>query len=204
MPEELRAQAYHALASRITSLYWFNLSLKSILKFPDLIEPIRMVGREIRLLEDYYLEGDAYHYERLARDGQPDWDVSVVAGPKGAVLFALDVNYEPDTTKKVFKFGPPRNTVITFPLPAYLRNPLKVLRISAGEVTSVPFEVAAKGIRIEAEFGDVSVFVTTHRGSVEQQLEERRRQLAAFEGSFGFDPARNRTDLEQLKAILKE
>jgi hypothetical protein len=154
-------------------------------------------------LEDYYLEGDPYHYERLVKDGRPDWDVSVVAGPLGAVLFALDLNYKPDTTDKVFRFEPPREVVITFPLPTYLRNPLKVLRINAGEVTSVPFELTEKGIRIKAEFGDVNVFVTTHRSNVEQQLEERRRQLAAFEDSFGFDPARNSTDFDQLKAILE-
>ena len=203
-PEELRAQAYHGLASRITSLYWFNLSLKSILKFPDLIEPIRMVGREIRLLEDYYLEGDAYHYERLMKDGRPDWDVSVIAGPRGAVLFALDLNYKPDTEEKVFRFEPPRSSVITFPLPAYLRNPLKVLRVNAGEVTSVPFELTARGIRITAEFGDVGMFVAIHRSGIEEQLEERRRQLVAFEASFGFDPARSSTDLEQLKAMMEK
>jgi hypothetical protein len=163
-----------------------------------------MVGREIRLLEDYYLEGDAYHYERLVKDGRPDWDVSVVAGPRGAALFALDLNYRPDVAEKVFRFDPPRDAVISFPLPTYLRNPLKVLRVNGSEVASVPFELTVKGIRIKAEFGDVGVFVTTHRSSVEQQLEERRRQLAAFEDSFGFDPARNSTDLEQLRAILEK
>ena len=201
-PEELRAQAYHALAARITSFYWFNLSLKSIVKFPDLMEPIRTVGREIRLLENYYLEGDAYHYERLAKDGRLDWDVSVVAGPKGAVLFALDLNYKPDTREKVFKFGPRRSAVIAFPLPAYLRNPLKVFRVNASEIISVPFELTSKGIRIDGKFGDVSVFVVTHNSNVQNELEERQRELAAFEGSFGFDPARNSADLEQLKAIL--
>ena len=32
-PDELRLQAYHALASRITSLYWFSLSLRSLVTF---------------------------------------------------------------------------------------------------------------------------------------------------------------------------
>jgi len=202
-PEELRSQAYHALAARITSLYWFNLSLKSILKFPDLIQPICIVGREIRVLENYYLEGDAYHYECLVKDGRPDWDVSVVASPKGAVLFALDVNYKPDTTEKVFKFGPPRNAAITFPLPAYLRNPVKVLRIDAGEITSVPFELTSNGIQIKAKFGDVNVFVATHNIDAQKELEERRKESVVFEDSFGFDPARNSADLEHLKAILE-
>jgi hypothetical protein len=202
-PKELRAQAYHALAARITSLYWFNLSLKSILKFPDLIEPISNVGCEIRVLENYYLEGDAYHYERLMKNDRPDWDVSVIASPKGAVLFALDVNYQPDTTEKVFKFGPPRKAAITFPLPAYLRKPAKVLRIDASEITSVPFELTSKGIRIKAKFGDVNVFVATHNSDSRKELEKRRNELAEFEDSFGFDPARNNADLEQLKAILE-
>ncbi|MHC4117130.1 MAG: hypothetical protein ACYSWO_06450 [Planctomycetota bacterium] len=201
-PEELRAQAYHALASRITSLYWFNLSLKSILKFPDLIDPIRIVGREIRLLEDYYLEGDAYHYARLAKDGRPDWDVSVVASPRGAVLFALDLDYKPDATENVFKFGPPRNAVLTFPLPAYLRGPLKVFRVNAREITSVPFGLTAEGIRMKVQLSDVNIFVTAHESAVRKELEERRKELAAFEDSSGFDPARNSEDIEQLKTIL--
>lgn len=70
-PDELRLQAYHGLSSRITSLYWFNLSLRSLLAFPDLIEPMTRVGREIRMLEDYYLEGDAVSHERILRDGKP-------------------------------------------------------------------------------------------------------------------------------------
>jgi hypothetical protein len=202
-PKELRAQAYHALAARITSLYWFNLSLKSILKFPDLIQPISIVGREIRLLENYYLEGDAYHYERLMKNDTPDWDLSVVAGPKGAVLFALDLDYKPDTTEKVFKFGPPRNATITFPLPAYLRNPACVLKIDADGIISVPFELTPKGIRIKAEFSDVNVFVATHNINAQIELEKRRKELLEFENSFGFDPAQNSADLEQLKAILE-
>lgn len=202
-PKELRSQAYHALAARITSLYWFNLSLKSILKFPDLIEPISIVGREIRLLENYYLEGDAYHYECLMEDGRPDWDVSVIASPKGAVLFALDIDYKPDITEKVFKFGPPRNTAITFPLPAYLRNPVKVLSIDADEIKSVPFELTQKGIRIKAEFSDVNVFVATHNINAQIELEKHRKELIVFENSFGFDPAQNSDDLKQLKAILE-
>jgi hypothetical protein len=201
-PKELRAQVYHTLAARITSLYWFNLSLKSIIAFPDLIEPITLVGREIRMLENYYLEGYAYHYERLLKGDRPEWDVSVIAGPKGAVLFALDINYKPDATEKVFKFGPPRNAVITFPLPAYLRNPAKVLRISADEIKSVPYELTPNGIRIKAKFGDVNVFVATHDSNVQKDLEQRRKELVTFENSFGFDPARNSADLEQLKAIL--
>jgi len=201
-PQELRAQAYHALAARITSLYWFNLSLKSILKFPDLIEPIGMIGREIRMLEDFYLQGDATYYGRLAKDGYPDWDVSVVAAPRGAVLFALDLAYHPDPEGKVFAFDPPRRAEISFPLPAYLRDPVEVLCVSAGEVKSVPFDVTPQGVRIKGQFGDVNVFVATRYGGIQKELEDRREALEAFEDALGFDPARNSDDLKQLRAIM--
>ncbi len=202
-PQELRAQAYHALAARITSLYWFNLSLKSILKFPDLIEPIGMIGREVRMLEDFYLEGDATYYERLTKAGRPDWDLSVVAGPSGAVLFALDLAYRPDPEKKVFTFDPPRDAEISFPLPTYLRHPVNVLLVSANEVKSVPFDVTPQGVRIKGQFGDVNVFVATRHSGVQKELEDRREALAAFENSLGFDPARNSADLEQLGSLMK-
>ena len=85
-PDEIRLQAYHALSSRITSLYWFNLSLKSLLKFPDTWAELARVGREIRLLDDFYLEGNAYRYARQMRDGRPDWDVASISAPQGALL----------------------------------------------------------------------------------------------------------------------
>ena len=202
-PQELRAQAYHALGARVTSLYWFNLSLKSILMFPDLIEPITLVGREMRLLEDYYLEGDATHYERVNRAGRPDWDVSVVAGPRGAVLFALDLDYQADLEEKVFRFKEPRQAVIEFDLPAYMRNPATVLRVNAHHVTPVPFDVTPGGIRIQAKFGDVNLFVASQRTDTQKILEARRKALVAQEDSLGFDPARDAADLERLRSIAK-
>jgi hypothetical protein len=201
-PQELRAQAYHALAARITSLYWFNLSLKSILKFPDLIDPIRTVGREIRVLEGYYLKGDAYHYERLTKDNAPDWDVSIIAGPKGALLFVLDLDYKPDMTEKVFKFGPPRNASIVFRLPAYLRRPVSILKVDASAITPVPFELTEDGVRIDGRFGGVNVFVTTTDSNTHRDLEKRRRELLEFESSFECDPAASKRDLDELEAIM--
>ena len=61
-PAELRVQAYQALANGITSLYWFNLSYASLKMFPDLMPAIQRVGREIRLLDRYYLKSDLFEH----------------------------------------------------------------------------------------------------------------------------------------------
>lgn len=201
-PAELRAQAYHALAARVTSLYWFNLSLQSILKFPDLIDPITHIGREIRLLEDWYLEGDAYHYERVTRDDKPDWDLSVVAGPRGAMLFALDLRYRPNLSEKVFEFGPPRIATLSFPLPSYLRHPAQALRIEAEAVESISFDIVDGRIEINQPLKDVNLFLVSPI-EVREKIENRRKELISFEESIGFDPARRPADLERLQRFLE-
>ncbi len=95
-PDELRAQAMHALSTRITSLYWFNLSLKSLLKFPDTWEPIMRLGREIQMLAPYYLAGDAYRFERTrSAAGRLDWDLASIVSQDCALLFASDLAYIP-------------------------------------------------------------------------------------------------------------
>jgi hypothetical protein len=202
-PGELRAQAYHALAARITSLYWFNLSLKSVLKFPDLIQPITDVGREIRMLEDLYLDGDAFHYQRLMREGKPDWDLSVIAGPRGAVLFALDLAYRPDPEAKVFKFSPPREATLTFPLPAYLRQPAELFRVDAHRISAAGFSRTTNGLQVTEPCGAVNVWVASPQAGMSAKLEARRSQLITFEESFGFDPARSAADLEQLNQAMQ-
>ena len=93
------------------------------------------VGREIRMLEDYLLEGDATSHERLLRDGRPNWDWDGVAGPRGALLFALDRAYRPDPEERVFKFGPPREVHFRFRVPAYLSPVVGIFRVGAGSPT---------------------------------------------------------------------
>jgi hypothetical protein len=200
---ELRVQAYHALACRITSLYWFNLSLKSILAFPDLIDPITTVGREIRLLEDFYLEGAAYHYERIVKKDRPAWDTYVIASPRGALLFVLDLEYKADLDSKVFSFGEPRHDTIPFPLPAYLRAPNQVLHIDADTVEPVSFQAVDGGVILQRAFRDVDIFAVSRDKQLEPKLRSRLRELIDREASFSFDPGHSPTDLETLRALLR-
>ena len=201
-PEELRAQAYHALASRITSLYWFNLSLKSLLKFPDLIEPITRVGREIRMLDDFYLEGDAVSHERILRDGKADWDLEVVAGPRGAVCFALDLDYTADAAERVFKFGPPRDFTLRFRLPAYASSPAEVFRVDAEGLTVITFRSDGGILEIKDRVSRMAIYVAATQAGERQRIEARRQSLIAEETSLAFDPGKNEADLVMLKQLL--
>lgn len=201
-PGELRLQAYHALSSRITSLYWFNLSLRSLVTFPDLIEPMTRVGREIRMLEEYYLEGDATNHERLLRDGKPDWDLDVVAGPRGAVLFALDLAYTADGEDRVFKFGAPRDARFRFRVPAYVTPHAEVFRIDADGLSPVACEANGGSMEIQDRASRVAVYVVSGIPGERDRLEARRQALVAKERALGFDPGGSQEDLALLKAML--
>jgi hypothetical protein len=202
-PDELRMQAYHALASRITSLYWFNLSLKSLLKFPDLLEPIQQVNREIRLLETFYLQGDATSYQQTKNNQNPDWDLSVISAPEGSLLFALDLDYRPDPAEKVFQFNEPRPCQFDFPLPAYNRDYVDVFRVDGLGIYDVEHETTKAGVRIHDTRNLVSLYIATPDTKLRTLLQARLNQLITEEQNIGFDPSANASDLSLLKSLLK-
>lgn len=194
-PDELRAQALHALSTRITSLYWFNLSLKSLLKFPDTWEPITRVGREIRMLEPFLLEGDAYRFERCTRDGEPDWDLASIAAPDAAVLFALDTAYTADATANEFVFGAPRAAVFTYELPPWLRGPIDVFRVDADGIQDVTWRAEGNGVVIDDTRSRDAIYLATKIPTLRATIEQRRQAALAHENA-------NPIDHDQLEMIL--
>ena len=199
--DELRAQAYHALAHRITSLYWFNLSLKSLVKFPDLIEPITRVNREIRMMDDLLLEGDAFEYRREEQAGAPSWDLASVTGPNGALLFALDLAYVPDPREKVFKFVP-REGTWRFKLPAWLPKPAEVFRLDADGLHDAEFTLEPGVIALRDRVSVAGIYVLAPVPGLRARLQARHADLLRFEENVGFDPARQAADLEALQRLL--
>jgi hypothetical protein len=200
-PDELRAQAYHALGQRITSLYWFNLSLKSIVKFRDLIEPITRVNREIRLMEELLIEGDAFEYRRELREAQPSWDLASVTGPKGALFFVLDLAYSADPQEKVFQFKP-REGVFVFRLPAYLSGPAEVFRLDADGTRNVEFQLQDGRLVIRDRVTVTGIYLAAPKTGFRERLQARHAELIGFERSFGFDPAASDSDFETLQKLL--
>jgi hypothetical protein len=201
--EELRAQAYHALAHRITSLYWFNLSLESLVKFPDLIEPITRVNREILLMDQLLLEGDAFEYRRLARDGRPDWDLASVAGPNGVLLFALDLDYKADLEEKLFRFRE-REARLTFALPPWLGAPQEVFRLSADGTHDVNAEVADGALTIDDSLYVAGIYVAAAHTQLRKQLDRELANLLDREQSFAFDPAKADADFAVLQSLAEQ
>ena len=197
-PDELRAQAMHALSTRITSLYWFNLSLKSLLAFPDTWEPISRIGREIHMLSPFYLSGDAFAFERLVdAEGKPDWDCASIVSEACAVLFANDLAYVPDPGDNTFHFGERRDFSHAYRLPHWLRQPTDVFRVDADGVHDVQWSAEADGVRIHHRCSRDAVFVVTKLPGLRATIEDRRQAAMRVENL-------HQVEIEELKAALAE
>lgn len=197
-PDELRSQAMHALSTRITSLYWFNLSLKSLIRFPDTWDPITRVGREIKMLAPYFLAGDAFSFERTQTSaGTLDWDFASIVAPECAILFANDLAYVPDPNDNTFRFGEPRKFAYRYPLPHWLQNPTDVFRVDADGIKVVEWRIEGDGIRIEHVGSRDAIFVATKSPAIRPAIEARRKQALEWE-------EKNVVDHEALERILEK
>lgn len=204
-PDEIRMQAYHALSTRITSLYWFNLSLKTLVKWRDTLDELGRIGRELRMIDEFLLEGDACSFERREKGKDKlDWDLASVCGPRAALLFALDLDYTPDPDEKVFTFGPPRNAKWRFPLPAYLQNIADVFRMDAGGLYDVKWTIRDGAVEIREKASRAVLFLATPDPGLRKMLEHKREQLIATENALQFDPARNDADFAQLEQLAAD
>jgi hypothetical protein len=184
-PAELRAQALHALASRITSLYWFNLSKSSLEKFPDTWDPMRRIGREIRMLEDFYLAGDAYRFEKLSKPtGEPDWELSSILSPHGMLLFALDTAYKIDPDKQEFVFGPPRPAKFEFIIPQSLSSNVEVKRVDADGLHNVDWKIIAGKLEIMDNASTDRVYILTLDPKVFDTVETKRQKAIEMEQTY--------------------
>jgi hypothetical protein len=201
-PEELRAQAWHALGQRITSLYWFNLSLKSLLKFPDLIEPITQVNRQIRLIDDMLVRGAAYEYRREEQAGAPQWDLSSVVSADSAVFVVNDLTYVPEMEEGVFRFTE-REGEFRFRLPPWLANPAELFRIDAEGIHDVEHAIEQRWLVIRDRVCVAGVYVAARQPGCRAAVEREQADLLRMEESVGFDPGRNETDLATLRALVE-
>ena len=201
-PDEIRMQAYHALSTRITSIYWFNLSLKTLVKWRDTLDEVGRIGRELRMLDEFLLEGDAYGFKRMTNaKSELDWDIASVCGPRAALLFTLDLAYSPDPEERVFKFGPPRKATWRFPLPAYLQNIADVFRIDADGVYEVKWSCEDGAIEIQEEASRAVLYIATPDAKLRGYLEQKRQQLVDTEAALEFDPARSDADFALLEQL---
>ena len=201
-PEELRSQAWHGLGNRITSLYWFNLSLKSLLKFPDLIEPITRVNREIRMLDDFLLRSDAFHRERLGEANSPQWEITSLASADGVLYVVHDLGYEIDPVEKVFRFGM-REFNSTVPVPNWLGEAKFLHRIDGSSVEPLEARMSANGLELSGKINVVGLFLLTNSTTLPEELLAELKRLKTVEQSVDFDPAGNAADLEILRKLME-
>lgn len=187
---ELRLQACHALASGITSLYWFNLSYGSMRKYPSLLEPIQRIGREARLLEDFYLTGSQWEYKRTFKRGQPDWDLSTFVSTDGVLLFALDLDYRADPKTKSFVFSTDRLTDFQFKVPDWVERGWELWKLENDGLKRRSWSrISDTTMVLKDTVTEVGIYILTPDSEASNRLLEKWRKLKKWEADLDFNPA---------------
>ncbi len=206
-PEELRHLAWQTLGARVSSLNWFNLNIGSLVQYRDLITPIRKVNREALTLEIFFLYGDSWQNRVQLTEGEkprPSWELSSIICPRGALLCALDLDYELNRSGRVFEFRRPRESRFEFSLPLFLKSPLEVFRIDAEGTYDVAYQVTSEGVEITDKQSLAAIYIATRDKQLRPDLEKRRQYFAQEELEYKFDPAENRKDFNLLKSLAKQ
>ena len=203
-PDELRHLAWQTLSARVSSLNWFNLNIGSLVQYRDLITPIQKINREALTLEIFFLYGDSWENritETTDKKPRPDWELSSMICPRGALLTALDLDYEIDRGSRTFRFRRPRESKFEFSLPLFLRAPLEVFRIDADGTYDVAYQVTSEGVEISDKQSLAAIYIATRDRQLRPDFEKRRQYFQQLEKSYLFDPADNRRDYNLLKTL---
>ncbi|MEM7231715.1 MAG: hypothetical protein AAF517_06055 [Planctomycetota bacterium] len=202
-PGELRSQAWHGLSNRITSLYWFNLSLKSVAKFPDLIEPITRVNREALALDEFFLRGDAFEHRRIGETDKQSWEICSIATKDALLVVVHDLAYQIDSEKRVFRFESRKLPTIDVRLPSWF-GPVKASRLGASSLETISSKQDGRTLALSPEepIDVVAIFVIAPDDSVTKQVNSKLQNLAGLESRVPFNPGSNEKDRETLKALV--
>lgn len=203
-PDELRSQAWQGLGNGIGSLYWFNLSIKSLCKFSDLVEPIQRVNREIVLLRPLLEEALAFDYQRIDENEKPSLDLSSLVTSDAMLLVANDLQYDIDAKQNVFQFQE-RDVKLPFRMPDWFVGPVDCYRLDADGTHAVSFQVEGNQISIEDRIHVVGVYVVSIDKANKQEFEQRLQAIQAEEKVLDLKPSVDMsTDINALKLLLKK
>jgi hypothetical protein len=200
-PDELRSQAWHGLGNGIASLYWFNLSVKSVAKYPDLIDPIARVGREIQLLRPTLEFGTSYEYRRIESEGQLEWDLSSIAARDSLLMVANDLGYSIDDKTRTFRFDR-RPGSFQFRLPRWLDEELHVFRVDADGTQDVRSQRLGFAMEIQDDVHVVGIYVATRDPELRGRVDAMHRELTEADLALDFDPGNRSDDLNLLRRLV--
>lgn len=202
-PDELRSQAWHGLGNGIASLYWFNLSVKSLVKYPDLIEPIAQIGREVQLLRPILEEGSSYRYTRSfdGAAGNGNWDQSMLVARRAALLVVNDLGYTIDPRSRTFSFTR-REGEWNWQLPPWLANATHCFRVDASGAHDVEHSIQNRTVRVHDAIQVAGIYIVTNDPEMRAELQANAIQWKQAEEALGFDPVHRPEDAKALRAMV--
>ncbi len=192
---EMRIQAYEAIANGATSLYWFNMGGKTVVKNRGSLAEIQRVNREIMVVAELLSKTTPSWWQNRFMD----IDLNVLVGPDFAALFAIDLRYEVSKSNQFESTGK-RSETMTFKIPAYLQKSNAVVKVTHEGISDVKVKIVEGNAEITDTFETNGMYILYHSETqdLKELLTKRFNQILATEASYQFDPINNDADFRLL------
>jgi hypothetical protein len=196
---EIRIQAYEAIANGAASLYWFNMSGKTMIRNRSSLHEIQNINREIMIVGNLLSHGNSFSWVNRFMD----LDLNVIAGPDYAVLFAIDLRYRISPSNQFISAGS-RMETMEFKLPGYLTDCDAVVKVSYNGVTSVKVKIK-DGTAIVTDSLDTTALYVLYspKTNTGNDLIRRYGEIIRAEKFWQFDPVNIDSDFNLLVSEVK-
>jgi hypothetical protein len=178
---EKRIQAFQTLANGATSLYWFNITAKSLLLHRDTGEVIKLVNREIATIDRFLPKTVPFYYHN-----SDEFDFNTNIGDNFALLYITDLNYNKNLMEYVYCGA--RNADASFRLPAYLSDVTTLYKIGYDGVKKIDdWQLRNNTLTFRDTIDETAIYFITSDSSQADYLIARYDALLTKETEQNFD-----------------
>lgn len=178
---EKRIQAFQTIANGATSLYWFNITAKSLLLHRDTGEVMKLVNREVATIDAFLPKTVPYYYNH--RD---NFDFNANIGDNFALLYITDLNYRKGNLEYLYCGA--RNADASFLLPAYLSGVTTLYKVTYAGVKKIDnWQFSDSIVSFRDTIDETAIYFITSDASQTDYLMTRYEALIARENEQNFD-----------------
>ena len=151
------------------------------------------------MLNEIFLTGDAYEYERINNE----WDLSSIATRDALLMVISDLDYQADTKKREFIFKP-RTGRFQFDLPPWLTGDLQIFRVDADGTHDVAHRSSKDHVEVDDQIHVAGIYIATTNDTLRSRIDALHSELIALEKSTKIDPVNQESDLARLRQHLSK
>lgn len=159
---------------------------------------MQRIGREINLLDSFYIHGTQWTFETIGSESQPKCDYSMIVAPQGVVLFINDLDYSINTANKTFIFSKNKPVNPKFSVPKWVNKNWVLLKLNNEGLKQIEYQISdSNKLSFNSIINEIGIYILLPKNKAEE-LKTRWKNIINAELKLDFDPIKNSMDRSKL------